>query len=257
MSESRSKSKSKSSLLTRFRGLILLLLTGGLGGLGGLEMSDYPILSKIIRYIQSDGGIEVAGDGLRSGIVGKLERVTSSRFDPYARAGTFEVKVERLSLSDLEYEPGRTLDLQVRVARVRGGRAESIVWDSRTLGPNRREVGRDELTAGWSEKPFRINWTPGDRYILEVWDTSGRLKFTKLFILSRTGRAEEFPLRPATYVWSIRADGEPTRDAEGNLVVLSGQPVDPNEPETGTGSGSGSGTSAGTSRVATSGRDRR
>ncbi len=247
MSESKSKAKSKTSLIVRFRGLILLLLTGGLGGLGGLEMSDYPILSKIVRYLQSDSGGVLADDGLRSGIVSKLERVTSSRFDPYARAGTFEVKVERLSLSDLEYESGRTLDLQVRVARVRGGRAESIVWDSRTLGPNRREVGRDELTAGWSEKPFRITWNPGDRYILEVWDTSGRLKFTKLFILSRTGRADEFPLRPATYVWSIRADSEPTRDPEGNLIVLSGQPVDPSTPEP----------STSTSKVADSGRDRR
>lgn len=246
MSESKSKAKSNPSLFIRFRKVILLLLTGGIGGLGGLEMSDHPILSRMISILQSDPGIEVAGDGLRSGIVGKLERVTASRFDPYSRAGTFEVKVERLSLSDLEYESGRTLDLQVRVARVRGGRAESIVWDSRTLGPNRREVGRDELTVGWSEKPFRINWTPGDRYILEVWDTSGRLKFNKLFILSHTGRTDEFPLRPATYVWSIRADSEPTRDPEGNLIVLSGQPVDPSEPET-----------TSTSRVASSGRDRR
>lgn len=241
MAEAKTKT-SKLSLLYRFRGLILLLLTGGLGG---MEMSEYPILSRIISYLQSDSGGVLADEGLRSGIVSRLEKVAATRFDPYSKPGTFEVKIERVSLSDLEYEAGRTIDLQVRVARVRGGRAETIVWDSRKMGANRRVVGRDELTVGWSEKPFQIDWKPGDRYILEVWDCSGRLKFTKLFILDRTGRADEFPLRPATYVWTLRADAEPTRDAEGNVIVVSGQPVDPKA------------IGDGSSQVADSGRDRR
>jgi hypothetical protein len=233
----------KTSLLMRFKGLLLIVLTGGLGG---MEMSDYPILSRVVKYLQSDSTEAIADDALRSGIVTQIERVAAKKLDPYAREGTFDVKVERVSLSDVEYEAGRTIDLQVRVARVRGGRADAIVWDSRKLGPNKRVVGQDELTVGWAEKPFRVDWKPGDRYLLEVWDCSGRLKYTKLFVLDRTGRSDEFPLRPATVTLTLRADGEPTRDPNANELVVSGQPV-----------GAERNASPDADRVADSGRDRR
>jgi hypothetical protein len=231
----------KQSLIMRFKGLILILLTGGLGG---MEMSDYPILSRVVSYLQSDSGEAIADGALRSNLAERIEKVAAKKLDPYARAGTFEVKIERVSLSDVEYEAGRTIDMQVRVARVRGGRTDAIVWDSRKLGANRRVVGKDELTVGWAEKPFTVDWKPGDRYLLEVWDCSGRLKFTKLFVLDRTGRSDEFPLRPAKVALTLRADGEPTRDPDANEVVVTGGPVDAARSD------------ADAAQVADSGRDR-
>ena len=30
--------------------------------------------------------------------------------------------------------------------------------------------GKDELTAGWPDRPFQVEWNPGDQFVLEVYD---------------------------------------------------------------------------------------
>ena len=57
----------------------------------------------------------------------------------------------------------------------RDGRGQdTVVWDSRNYGERLAVVGKDALTAGWPNRPFQVEWSPGEVVFLEVYDRKNR-----------------------------------------------------------------------------------
>ena len=38
---------------------------------------------------------------------------------------------------------------------------EGDVWDAKSFGSRLAVVGKDDLTAGWPDRPFQVAWNPG------------------------------------------------------------------------------------------------
>jgi hypothetical protein len=191
---------------------VILLLTGG-AGLGDWNLSEESVLRQIFGMVREHSG-GTGGEALKDGLVGAI-----SRLDSFHRSGTFEVKVDRVTLDEADFREGQTVDIQARVLRVGNGGKLAVVWDSRKYGPRPAVVGRDELTAGWPERPFEIAWQPGDRLLLEVWNCKG-LRISRLFVIDRIGDDDEFPLRSGTLSIGLHADGTPVRDPKANTIAL-------------------------------------
>ena len=92
---------------------------------------------------------------------------------------------------------GHHVDLQVRVSKkLTSGQVQSV-WDSRYAGERIALVGREPVTATWSDKPFQVTWQTGEEFSIEVWDRKAIFDKT-LFLLDTTNGDREFPLRPDT-----------------------------------------------------------
>ena len=44
------------------------------------------------------------------------------------------------------------------------------MWDSRNFGEHLAVVGKDAITASWPNRPFQVEWSPGEVVFLEVYD---------------------------------------------------------------------------------------
>jgi hypothetical protein len=190
---------------------LVLLLTGG--GVGGWQLSDNTVLRRLLGFAEQKVGRVDPGE-IGHGVIAALDRL-----DSYHREGVFEVALERVRLDPSDFKEGQTVDIQARVLKIGSDGKASVVWDSRRWGNRLAVVGRDELTAGWPDRPFRLAWAPGDRYVLEIWNTKG-LRATRLFVLDRIGDGDEFPLRSGSVSLGLYADGRPVRDPKANTIEI-------------------------------------
>ena len=51
---------------------------------------------------------------------------------------------------------------------------DTTLWDAKAYGERLAVVGKDDLTAGWPNRPFQVEWNPGDQFVLEVYDRQDR-----------------------------------------------------------------------------------
>lgn len=207
-----SASRKRKPRWVKWLSVLTLLLTGG--GVGGYQLSDNAPLLRLLGLARSKVG-PVDSGSLGEGVIAAIDRL-----DQFHQEGVFEVKLERVTLDPRDYPTGQTVDIQARVLKIGPDGAESVAWTSRTWGERLAVVGRDDLTAGWPDRPFRLAWTPGDRYLLEVWNTRGR-QASRLFVLERSGGPDEFPLRSGTVQLGLHADGRPVRNPQANTIVLA------------------------------------
>lgn len=216
--------KRKSPWLKRLS-YLALLLTGG--GVGGWQLSDHPVLLRLLgvaRQEAAQGGLDTAGLG--DGVIAAIDRL-----DSYHQGGRFEVTLNRVTLDPGDFRPGQTLDIQARVLELDDEGKTTVAWDSRRYGSRLAVVGQDDLAAGWPDRPFILSWNPGDRYVLEVWNCKG-FRATRLFTLDRTGDPDEFPLRPGAITLGLHADGRPVRDPGANTLTLAVRPAGDERPRT-------------------------
>ncbi len=146
--------------------LITLLVTGGGAGIGSWQLSDHPLLQRLVLGIR-DGAIQGKDpkEAIRDGLANLLDGGDSDR-----DSGIFEVKVADVCIDEALFPIGQTLDIQLRVVKYDSRDQESVVWDSQSYGQRLAVVGRDALTATWADRPFRVAWSPGERLAVEVWD---------------------------------------------------------------------------------------
>ena len=86
-------------------------------------------------------------------------------------------------------------------------------------------MGKDELTAGWPDRPFQVEWNPGDQFVLEVYDArTGLFIQPRRFILARAdSSATEFPLKSGDFPLEPAQKSDSPVDPRTNHVVLQSQ----------------------------------
>jgi hypothetical protein len=209
-----SASRKRKSKWIKWLSYVGLLLTGG--GVGGWQLSESEVLLRLLGFAETKAGRMDHGS-LSEGVIAAIDQL-----DPYRKEGVYEVSLDRVTLDPRDFKDGQTMDIQARVLKVGPEGTKSVVWDSRRWGNRLAVVGRDDLTAGWPDRPFRLTWAAGDRYLLEIWNTKG-LRATRLFVLDRVGDTDAFPLRPGSVAMGLHADGSPVRDPKANTITLAAQ----------------------------------
>ncbi len=228
----------------KVKALILLALTGGVG-VGGYTYRDHPIVRQLLGRAEKEAeanGIDVAKvedqakDALKAvagklgreveAKVGEVEKGVADKVDS-ARPGTYEVAITAVRVDPTEFRAGRSAELDVRVVRhpVKEGDEDTVVWQARATA-RATDDSDGLLELSWADRPFRVDWTPGDEYTIEVRDRKFLGREDKWFALDLDDDGS-FPLRSKTHKLASRADGKPTRDPSANAIVLKSHRVEP------------------------------
>jgi hypothetical protein len=144
--------------------------------------------------------------------------------DDCRRPGLYKVKINEIRLDPRLFKNGRTVDIQARVLKFDGQGSEALIWESKTYGENLAVVGRDELTAAFVNRPFEIDWAPGERIVIEVWDRRGIL-FDRRELKLALSEPGVFPLATGTHALALSGRGGSEFDSELNRIVLQSQRV--------------------------------
>lgn len=195
-----SRTKRK-SLFRRFVYFIVMLISGGGAGVGGWAFKDHPILQAVLGRVlpkNEDGSInrDELKEKLTSVVADALKR------DDGRKPGVYRVKIAEVRLDPKLFKQGRTVDVQARVRQRDASGRETTVWESRSYGENLGQVGRDDLTATWANRPFEIDWSPGDSVVVEVWDRKAGL-FDRKELKMRAPESEAFPLTSGPHSLSL------------------------------------------------------
>jgi hypothetical protein len=211
MSQSQKRSR-RTPLWRRFRYLLMFL--SGAAGVGGWQLKDHPLLQGIFQQV-----VEANPDGVP--LQGELMRVAAKALtshESFREPGTFEVKVSTVKLDPGLFKAGHTVDIAVRVRKIDAQGHDSVVWESKNYGERLTLIGRDELAAGWANRPFQVDWTPGDRFSVDVWDAKALL-LAKQFEMEPS-QDGTFPLQTGTHGLTLVEWGRHTQRAEVNQIVF-------------------------------------
>jgi hypothetical protein len=224
------RQKKPRSLFRRLVYFVVMIISGG--GAGGLALKDHPILQAVLGRVlpkTEDGSIDHAElkEKLASVVSGALKT------DDPKRPGVYRVKIEEVRLDPKLFKPGRTVDIQARIRKRDAAGKEATVWESRTFGENLGQVGKDDLTATWSNRPFEIDWSEGDRILVEIWDRKGGFFDRKELNMTPSG-TDVFPLASGPHPLALSgADLDPAR----NRIVFDSRRIGDSRPRAGGGSG--------------------
>jgi hypothetical protein len=219
-----SKPRKKPSLIKRLI-YFVLLITGGGAGVGGWAFKDHPRVQALWTLITGKPADPDAPDidkTLVTDVVDILKPVLDFR-----RAGVYEVAIDTVELDPHLFKSGHTVDIQAKVSQRDAHGRETILWDSRTYGERLATVGKDQLTAGWPERAFHVEWNPGEELLLDVYDRKpGLFAEPQRFSLIATGSTpREFPLKTGDFPLEPARRPDRTSDARVNHVVLKSQRV--------------------------------
>ena len=198
---------------------LMMLLTGG-AGIGGWQFKDYPIVGKLLAGFTDDhvNGETSLSDLARTGV----RRIVDSSHD-FSKPGVYEIRIDDLRLDPKSFKDGQTLEIQARVRSIDSRGFERIAWDSSDLGSHRVVVGRDELSASWTNRPFRLGWAPGEVLIVEVYGK--RMFRDQVFFRTNMDSSSSFPLKSGTQTLINMIDDTPAGAPENNRVLLTSQRV--------------------------------
>ena len=221
--KTRKKTPAKRPLLRRVLYFVLMIMTGGTAGIGGWCFKDYPELQPILALFLGGPG-DQAGNG--EARPGKLAAAKAVLVDVFSRTpnqpGVYTVRINEVRLDPAQFTKGHTVDIQARVRQVDDQGRESTVWESKTYGENLAVVGRDELSARWSNRPFEIDWRSGDQVIVEVWDRRAGLFSSTRFNMARPA-PDAFPLASGTHALEVASRGRSAAESDLNRIVLDSQ----------------------------------
>ena len=215
--------KPRSRLVRGLRYLLVLLMSGGGAGVGGWQFKDHPVLHRLIQHVTGarPGSAPEARDRLRD-VALKL----AASHDPFRKPGFYEVTVNEVRLDPTLFKPGRTIDIQVRVQEQDSRGRDTVVWESRSFGERLATVGRDELAAGWPRRPFQVDWAPGVRFRVEVWDRKGGSLLQTRHFEMQPATEDEFPFRPGTHGLSLVEAVPGVHNPDANRIVFQSRRLD-------------------------------
>jgi len=221
---SNSRKRQKPSLFKRLT-YLLLLATGGGAGVGGYALKDHPTVQAIWTLVMG----KPAGDDSRaldgSLVSDAIDALKPKTHDDFRRAGIYQVTIKKVELDPTLFKAGRTVDIQARVHKRDARGRDTTLWDSKSYGERLAVVGKDELSAGWPNRPFQVEWTPGEQLVLEVSDCkTGWFAEPKRFTLASSDPAAgEFPLKTGDFPLEPAHMPEPPVDPRITHVVLLSQ----------------------------------
>jgi hypothetical protein len=222
-----SRKKQKPSLLKRLFYLIIFL-GGGSAGVGGWVFKDHPqaqaLWNMVMGSAADDGASGAPGreGSLLREVVGEIEKPQAE----FQTAGVYEVTIRKVELDPALFQRGHTADIQAKVRTLDAQGRDTTIWDSKAYGERLAVVGRDELSAGWPNRPFKIAWQPGHQVVLEVYDRKSGNLFNRemAFTLAAPDRAvSEFPLKTGDFGLQPVQKVDLLVDPGKNHVVLRSQ----------------------------------
>ena len=80
------------------------------------------------------------------------------------------------------------------------------------------------MTAAFVNRPFEIDWSPGDRVVVEVWDRKGIL-FERRELKMALPEPGVFPLASGTHALEVSGRNGSELDSELDRIVLQSQRV--------------------------------
>ncbi|HKI18975.1 MAG TPA: hypothetical protein VKA15_13900 [Isosphaeraceae bacterium] len=221
-----SSRKKKPSLLRRL--IYLIVLISGGGGVGGWLFKDHPAMQAAWTLVTGKPADEAAKDldDTLKAAVGDVAGVIKS-VDSFGQPGTYQVTISHVHLDPTLFRPGQTVDIQARVLRVDSVRTDTLLWESKRFGERLAVAGKDELVAGWADRPFQVAWKPGQQIVVEVFDRKPKLFVEpRRFIFSSADvKLAEFPLKPGTFPLEPTQMPDPPVDPRNNQIVLQSQRV--------------------------------
>jgi hypothetical protein len=204
-----------SKLRKLFVGILALVFGGGTGMWGWLD-PEAPVIGAVVQKLR---GVVPSDPSKPSPVLSIL-----APRDPFTQPGTFEVTIAKVMIDSAELREGHHVDVQVKVSKkLPGGQIQSL-WDSRYAGERVALVGRQPITATWSDRPFLVTWQTGEEFIIEVWDRKALFDKT-LFLLDTANGDREFPLRSDTTTFAHLANGRRTMNGAGNSVRIESKRV--------------------------------
>jgi hypothetical protein len=212
----------KNSLFRRLVYFVAMLVTGGGAGVGGWAFKDHPRIQALIGMVTGKAE-DSAGDGID--LKSKLTSVVAGVLqDDPRQPGLYKVKINEIQLDPKLFKAGRTVDIQARVLKIDGQGNQSVVWESKNYGENLAVAGKDELTAAFVNRPFEIDWNPGDKVAVEVWDRKGIL-FDRRELKMALSEPGIFPLASGIHALAVSGRSGSELDSELNRIVLQSQRV--------------------------------
>jgi hypothetical protein len=194
-----------------------MMLTGGGAGLGGWAFKDHPQVRALLGAILGKGEESGAPGDLKSTLASAVDGVLN-RENP-RQPGVFKVKIAEIRLDPKLFKEGKTVDIQTQVRKLDGQGNETVVWESKSYGQNLAVVGKDDLTATFVNRPFEIDWSPGDRIVVDVWDRKAGL-FDRKELKMSLGEPGTFPLASGVHALEVRGRGGSGLDSELNRIVF-------------------------------------
>ena len=216
------RKKNSTSLFRRLIYFVVMLVTGGGAGVGGWAFKDDPRMQALLGMVMGKAE-EPGADGsdlkskLTSAVAGVLQ-------DDPRQPGLYKVKITEIQLDPKLFKTGHTVDIQARVLKIDGQGSELVVWESKTYGENLAVAGKDDLTAAFVNRPFEIDWFPGDKVVVEVWDRKGIL-FERRELKMALPEPGVFPLASGTHALEVSGRSGSELDSELNRIVLQSQRV--------------------------------
>jgi len=221
---SKQSTRQKPSLFKRLT-YLLLLATGGGAGVGGYALKDHPTVQAIWTLVMGKpaGDDSTALDG--SLVSDALDALKPKPRDDFRRPGIYQVAIKKVELDRALFKAGHTVDIQARVHKLDSRGRDTTLWDSTPYGERLAVVGKDELSAGWPNRPFQVDWKPGEQLLLEVSDRkTGLFAEPKRFTLaSSDSAAGEFPLKTGDFPLEPAQRPEPPVDPRITHVVLQSE----------------------------------
>jgi hypothetical protein len=214
--------KQKPSLARRLVYLVALA-GGGSAGLGGLVFKDHPRVQAIWTLVTGKPAEDASPDE-----AGSLVSEALSALTPHAdfrQSGIYRVAIRKVELDPALFKAGHTVDIQSKVHKVDARGRNTTLWDSSSYGERLAVVGKDELSAGWPNRPFQVEWNPGERIVLEVSDRkTGLFAEPRRFTLTASDPApNEFPLKTGDFPLEPALKRDPSPDPRASHVVLKSE----------------------------------
>gem|GEM_PF-1293520 len=212
------KPRAKRPWLRRVLYFLLMIMTGGTAGVGGWCFKDYPELQPILSLLLGGSNDEDRSDGPpRESVLAKAVAEVFAKTPN--RPGVYTVRINEVQLDPREFTVGRTVDIQARVRKIDERGNETTVWESKIYGENLAVVGRDELSAQWSNRPFEIDWRNGDQVVVEVWDRKAGLFSPTSFKMARPA-PDAFPLASGAHALEVVSRSRSAAESDLNRIVL-------------------------------------
>jgi hypothetical protein len=216
------RKKKKRSLFKRLIYYFVLLASGS--GIGGWALKDHPAVQALLTLVAGDASKDDPSD-VEKALVGEVVDQLKKKPD-FTQPGVYQVTINKVELAEALFKPGHTVDIQAKVTRRDASGQDALVWDSRNYGERLAVVGKDSLTAGWPNRPFQMEWHPGEVVFLEVYDhRNGLFAAPKRFTLSSSNGGADFPLKTGDFQLDCHQKSDPQLDPRLTHVVLNSRVV--------------------------------
>jgi hypothetical protein len=217
----KTRRKPRRSLFKRMLYLIMVVS----GGSSGWLVKDYPSVRAVWSLLTGKPAPAADGDG-ESALATTVADLLKSP-DQFNQPGTYQVTIPKVHLDSHLFKVGHTVDIQARVLKLDPRGRPTTVWETKPYGERLAVAGKDDLIAGWSQRPFQVEWNLGERLLVEVYDRrTGLFLDPKTFILAPSdSEPREFPLKPGTFPLEAAQKPDVTVDPRNNCIVLQSQRV--------------------------------